>query len=462
MRKFNPSIAVILLLHIFFAFGLQANALSWQLQQGSSREKLLQEELKAANGAFPAESRAQKYKAMSVSPFTFFRGTAHLFFKDLGDINQRWQASKFYSSKAVSWLIGDLHTENFGAFSAPSGAVVYDVNDFDESFVTSYLLDVWRLGTSIALVAEQNGLSKSIAKNAIMAMANSYATTLKKLNNKSLSDEKAMVKKGNAYGLLDEFLTSVEKKKNRAKMLDKWSVIKDGKRVLNLSLPILKAMTSTERNDLLTAFKNYPESLVNKKSPSFFTVLDVARRLEAGTGSLGVNRFYVLIDGPTSSPDDDMILDVKAQGSPALFRALTSSEQAALKANFSDEKTGCRSITSLRAMLGKQADPYAGCFAADKTSSVRGYYSVRERNPFKATFDSTQLTSETRLTKLAEQWGMIAAAAHARASKNSFDAEFVRLVGKNENAFAEEVTNFSQDYSAQVALDYQLFLKMDK
>ena len=45
----------------------------------------------------------------------------------------------------------------------------------------------------------------------------------------------------------------------------------------------------------------------------------MAERLHAGVGSLGVKRYYVLIEGPSTGQSDDRILDVKAQGAPSAW-----------------------------------------------------------------------------------------------------------------------------------------------
>jgi uncharacterized protein (DUF2252 family) len=54
----------------------------------------------------------------------------------------------------------------------------------------------------------------------------------------------------------------------------------------------------------------------DQEQPGFFRVLDVARRV-AGTGSLGVQRFVVLVEGK-GSPDDNYLLDLKEARPSAL------------------------------------------------------------------------------------------------------------------------------------------------
>jgi uncharacterized protein (DUF2252 family) len=42
--------------------------------------------------------------------------------------------------------------------------VIYDLNDFDESFVANFLYDMYRMATSIVLVARENGLSDTTVR----------------------------------------------------------------------------------------------------------------------------------------------------------------------------------------------------------------------------------------------------------------------------------------------------------
>lgn len=109
------------------------------------------------------EKRAVKYRKMSENVFRFFRGSTFLFY--------------FYASReplpfhtpadTPTWIQGDMHFENFGAFQNESGDLVYDVNDFDEGYLGSYLYDLLRMSVSIVLVAEMCGFSPDEQKKGL-------------------------------------------------------------------------------------------------------------------------------------------------------------------------------------------------------------------------------------------------------------------------------------------------------
>src|SRR5215468_3233952 len=65
-----------------------------------------------------------KMTRMSASPFGFFRGAAPLMAADL--------ASLPYCGIEAQ-ICGDAHVRNLGAFAAPDGHLVFDINDFDET-----------------------------------------------------------------------------------------------------------------------------------------------------------------------------------------------------------------------------------------------------------------------------------------------------------------------------------------
>ena len=66
-----------------------------------------------------------RYGRMVTSPFAFFRGAASIMAADL--------ASTPSTNYAVQ-SCGDCHLMNFGAFATPERNIIFDINDFDETF----------------------------------------------------------------------------------------------------------------------------------------------------------------------------------------------------------------------------------------------------------------------------------------------------------------------------------------
>src|SRR5215471_17603703 len=94
------------------------------------------------------ERLALKYRAMATGPFSFFRGTAHLFFED-------WPRRAPWNRAPLGWISGDLHLENFGSFLGDNGLVYFDLNDFDEAALAPVTWETGRLLTSAYLAARE-------------------------------------------------------------------------------------------------------------------------------------------------------------------------------------------------------------------------------------------------------------------------------------------------------------------
>ena len=106
-----------------------------------------------------------KYQRMAESPFKFFRGAAIIQARDL---------VKAPVSGIIVQACGDCHLSNFGGFASPERQLVFDINDFDETFPAPWEWDVKRLGASLVLAARDLRFSKKVAEEAVRAAAASY------------------------------------------------------------------------------------------------------------------------------------------------------------------------------------------------------------------------------------------------------------------------------------------------
>ena len=433
-----------------------AAALAATVGRADTRSRFVVDQLTSHNAGLSAATRSEKYSLMSASPSAFYRGTAHLYWADLGASPL---LAPFGGSTTLTWLQGDAHTENQGAFDNSAGAVVYDLTDFDEAVIGDYQLDLWRLGASLALVARENRVSGADEDTAIDALADGYLDALGSFVGND-SERTRVLSADNAYGLLDEFLGEVVSRDSRKKLLQKYTTVSAGSRTFDLSSSDLEAVPTATAQALRDAMPGYGATLSGglRYSGSYFQVKSVARRLHAGLGSLGRDRYYLLIEGRSTSTDDDRILDVKAADTPSAYATL---DPAAVRktqaASGSDEAR--RASLAARA-LGYRVDEHTGELAA-----LGRRFLVRERSPYKESFDTSQLTSRTRLTKLAEQWGATLATAHARADRDSnpavipyeFEKEVQTLTGARKSQFKTRLRSVGKSYADQVQADFASF-----
>ena len=106
-----------------------------------------------------------RHGRMLQSPFAFFRGSAIIQARDL--------AASPVSGITVQ-ACGDCHLMNFGGFATPERHLVFDVNDFDETFPAPWEWDLKRLAVSFVLAARDNKLSDAKARDAVMSCVRGY------------------------------------------------------------------------------------------------------------------------------------------------------------------------------------------------------------------------------------------------------------------------------------------------
>lgn len=422
----------------------------------TSRSAHVMAEIEAANAGLSPADRTAKYCKMAAGPLPFYRGTNHLFWSDFaGDARLR----AFADADTRIWVQGDLHTENYGAFEDDDGTVIYDLDDFDEAVIANYQWDVWRMAISVAMTAEENGFSRTDIESLVDAFSESYLDTLADHAGND-GERSTSFTTDNTDWPLEDFLEEVEEDRSRASLLDNWTRMEDGARVFDLALEELDAVSPEIAAAITAAMPAYDATTGGnlREIPGYFEVKGVARRLDAGLGSLGVPRYYVLIEGDSEDADDDRILDVKRQGTPTPYPYLDRAERALTDAAAATPAE--RTITAFRAM-SRDADDHLGWL-----SLADGTYSVRERSPHKKTFPTGDLDSMDSFRSMAEQWGAVLATAHARADDDHdddlIDASFDDAVDERTDGRHQEfralVRDVVRSYVPRVHADYRAFM----
>ena len=92
-----------------------------------------------------------RHGRMVASPFAFYRGAAAIMAADLATTP---------STGYIVQACGDCHLLNFGAFATPERRVIFDINDFDETFPAPWEWDLKRLATSFVVASRANGTGR--------------------------------------------------------------------------------------------------------------------------------------------------------------------------------------------------------------------------------------------------------------------------------------------------------------
>ena len=399
------------------------------------------------------EELATKMAKMQASPFAFYRGTAHLFYEDMNS----WKpsASISYATRST-WLAGDMHLGNTGAFRDASGNTVFDTTDFDEGYWGQFVWDVRRMATSIVLAAQENGLSATNQEQLVREFLDAYLAKMDDFRGSS-EELNYRLTAGNTSGSVNDLIKK-SAGQSRAQLLSKTTASGTGKFITTAEMVKVSA---ADYAAIETAVANYVYSIpVSKRyAASYYKVKDVRLKLGSGVGSLGRNRYYVLIQGGTSAATDDVILQLKQQ-SPSVV-AIAAKD--ALPAWAYENHEGQRAARSMKAALSN-TDVLTGW-----TRIYNAPYLVREKSPFEADLDYTSLTTYSKFSTTVQYIGKVLAKNHAASDKDhdpalnpySIDKEIADIVS-SKSGFKDEVTEFAKQYAQQVQWDWTAFVEARK
>lgn len=255
------------------------------------------EKILSYNAGREEERLHMKLSAMQADPFVFLRGACHFFYED-------WHKQLDQLSSPNVWICGDMHLENFGTYKAENGLAYFDLNDFDESALAPCLWELTRLLTSLIVAQDTLKLKPKQTEALLESMIQTYASAL-------AAGKPKWVERKTARGLIKTLLSDLSKRSHADFLADRTNPKDDGDSLMIDGERTLK-LDKESKNAALEAFKTCMQ-VEDKKD--FYAPLDIARRI-AGTGSLGVERYVVLVNG--NGAGDRALIDMKANFTSAL------------------------------------------------------------------------------------------------------------------------------------------------
>ena len=248
------------------------------------------------------ERLQRKYAAMRASPFAFLRGSCHLFYA-------RMARGGVHKTAPTVWACGDLHFENFGSYEGDNGLAYFDITDFDESALAPATWDLVRLLASVQVGAATLEVGKARVQRLCETFVAAYADAL-------ALGKAYWVERDTATGLVHDLLDDL-RHRDHAAFIGARTHLKGRKRRLDIDAKRTLAVDADQRRRVLAFMRGFAKT---QPDPSFHEVLDVARRI-AGTGSLGVERYVILVRG-NGSLDGNRLLDLKASAASSLLARL--------------------------------------------------------------------------------------------------------------------------------------------
>jgi uncharacterized protein (DUF2252 family) len=235
---------------------------------------------------------ALKYRAMRQDAFSFMRGTCHLYYRD-------WPALDIRLNDApLAWISGDLHLENFGCYKGDNRLVYFDLNDFDEAVLAPASWELGRWLTSILVAADSLNLPVDDAMRLCQAGLDSYAAAL-------MTGKGRWLERETAKGMIRNLLNPATLR-DRETFLNRRTRVRKGLRSIKVDGKRALALASQEKSDVMSFVEEYASF---QADPEFYRPLDAAKRI-AGTGSLGIDRYVILIEG-RGGADGNFLLDLK-------------------------------------------------------------------------------------------------------------------------------------------------------
>jgi uncharacterized protein (DUF2252 family) len=233
-----------------------------------------------------------KYRALASNAFSFLRGTCHLYFEQL-------PAHPILQNAPPAWICGDLHLENFGTYKADNRLVYFDMNDFDEAILAPCSWEIVRLLSSILIAAPSLSIEREDALALSRRCLHNYADTL-------ACGKARWIDRDAADGLIGELFQQLAGRRRR-EFIESRTTAASKHRIIRTDRGKALPASDADKLSIQEWMMGYAAA---KENPDFFNVIDIARRV-AGTGSLGLERFVILIEGK-GGVDGHFLLDLKA------------------------------------------------------------------------------------------------------------------------------------------------------
>ncbi len=402
-----------------------------------------------------------RYGRMLVSPFTFFRGAALIMASDLSTTPR---------SGLTAQVCGDAHLSNFGVFGSPERSLVFDCNDFDETLPGPWEWDVKRLAASFVVAARGRGFSKSVRREAMLALGQAYRETMRAMASMtnlevwyshldveaviSLLDAQAATTGSKAEAHMAATASKLAAKaltKDSMKAVDKLTTVVDGERVIvsepPLIVPIEGLFPDVERAAMTELFhglvRKYRQTLPTDRRQLLeqYSFGRVARKV-VGVGSVGTRAWIIMMHG--RKDDEILFLQAKEAEASVLERFTKKSAYA---------NHGARVVAGQRLMQAS-SDIFLGWQRVDGVDGVQRDYYLRQLQDWKGSIDT-----ENAIPQGIGAYAALCARTLARAHARSGDRIAIASYLGSNATFDKALASFAETYADQNERDYESFVR---
>ncbi len=384
-----------------------------------------------------------KYKLMAQSPLGYFRGAAPVMAADLAALP---------STGVLAQICGDAHVRNLGAFAAPDGRLVFDINDFDETIRAPFEWDLKRMAASLVLAGRESGHKESLAQGAVVRCMERYRALMRTFSKMPLLDvNRYQVHRLNGVEPVHAALIKAERATAQHALAQltmpanpkrKVGASKNVERRFKENKPMLTRVTGAQAALVLRSLGPYLEMLEPQRQHllSFYKPVDVAFKV-VGTGSVGLRDYCIYFEG--NGERDPLFLQIKEETASAYAPYLPDAHTV--------HHNGQRVAQGQRAMQ-MQSDPFLGW-----THIGGRQFLVRQLNDHKGAIEMEDLKSGG-LEAYAVVCGELLARGHARSGDPLMIAGYLGSSG----GFAEALAKFGSEYADQTEKDWEALKRSHK
>jgi uncharacterized protein (DUF2252 family) len=333
-----------------------------------------------------------------------------------------------------------LHLENFGAYRAEDGELLFDINDFDEALCAPCGYDLVRCTTSAVLAAESWRLSPIEATGIALEFLEQYRAAVITTVRTGRVGEVAL-KHGHEHGPIRDLLCATALGSQVELLGHQTEKTESGLRLIVRSEEKHPMVRPGRAQKVREAVEQHGKSTAN---PGAYRVLDVCGRI-AGIGSLGLRRYLALVEGD-GSPDANWLLDIKEERLSAAS-AWTGRPAPPRRVNFAK-----RVVVAQRIL---QARPIAD-LAVLRVG--KGFYRMRRLIPdeHRSSLDRLQ-KDPAKLRAAVGVAGKLAAWSQVRGSRRTGGKRMQALFRWAEGPALDAVLASAVRYADRTHRDYQLF-----
>ncbi len=377
-----------------------------------------------------------KFEKLAGSLFSFFRGTALLFYRDMAG-EDAWMPTVL--------TLGDVHPDNYGVTPSADDVPVFSVDDFDEAFYAPFTWDIKRGAVGFMIGAEvEGGLGRKDQRAIAAAFVGGYVDGIERYAASRMEDGEQM-RRDNAPPLIADLLDKATKKGRAAWLADKY--LDETGRGFKASKKLVPI--SSRRDEFQAVLDRFvaESELEPPARAGEMHVKDVCERKGQGTASLGLARYYLLVEGPAADGTDDLILELK-QARPSALAGVAPPSAYTVE-GMGDRISHAHSVQLVR------GDVFFGSVEHEDLS-----FMVRERAPYKKSIDLDEL-SKAQWRDYAAICGGVLAQAHALSDEtgevdHDVEPEILRAMGSRE-LFIEDVLGFATDACKRLHRDHACF-----